>query len=87
MKSTWLIYGLGLGVALLCDFFGIMVFFQNKVFGGATGSNFGDFLAATRNPELNELNLNEPGRIRLKYCTITTTSSQGVTCHHKSSLD
>ncbi|KAF7364177.1 hypothetical protein MSAN_01077000 [Mycena sanguinolenta] len=66
-RPLWLIYGLGLGVALLCDFFGIIALFQNRAFGGATGSNFGDFLAATRNPELNELNLNEPGRIRLKY--------------------
>ncbi|KAJ7235803.1 hypothetical protein C8J57DRAFT_1530499 [Mycena rebaudengoi] len=66
-RRLWLIYGLGLGVALLCDFVGIIALFQNKAFGGATGSNFGDFLAATRNPELNELNLNEPGRIRLKY--------------------
>ncbi|KAJ6451162.1 hypothetical protein C8R45DRAFT_1125151 [Mycena sanguinolenta] len=66
-RRLWLIYGLGLGVTLLCDFFGIVALFQNKAFGGATGSNFGDFLAATRNPELNELNLNEPGRIRLKY--------------------
>ncbi|KAF8155141.1 hypothetical protein K438DRAFT_2026530 [Mycena galopus ATCC 62051] len=66
-RRLWLIYGLGLGVALLCDFFGIIALFQNKAFGSATGSNFGDFLAATRNPELNELNLNDPGRIRLKY--------------------
>ncbi|KAJ6484644.1 hypothetical protein C8R45DRAFT_1147434 [Mycena sanguinolenta] len=63
----WLIYGLGLGIALLCDFFGIIALFQNSALGGATGSSFGDFLAATRNHELNELNLNEPGRIRLKY--------------------
>ncbi|KAF8185363.1 hypothetical protein K438DRAFT_2020103 [Mycena galopus ATCC 62051] len=66
-RRLWLIYGLGLGVALLCDFFGIIAFFQNQAFGGATGSNFGAFLAATRNPELNELNLNDPGRIRLVY--------------------
>ncbi|KAF7349734.1 hypothetical protein MSAN_01700200 [Mycena sanguinolenta] len=66
-RRLWLTYGLGLGVALLCDFIGIIALFQNKAFGGATGSNFGDFLAATRNPELNELNLNESGRIRLKY--------------------
>ncbi|KAJ7258806.1 hypothetical protein B0H12DRAFT_436901 [Mycena haematopus] len=66
-RRLWLTYGLGLGVALLCDVFGTIALFQNKAFGGATGSNFGDFLAATRNPELNELNLSEPGRIRLKY--------------------
>ncbi|KAF7371441.1 hypothetical protein MSAN_00781100 [Mycena sanguinolenta] len=66
-RRLWLIYGLGLGVALLCDFFGIIALFQNSAFGGATSSYFGDFLAATRNPELNELNLNESGRVRLKY--------------------
>ncbi|KAJ6484672.1 hypothetical protein C8R45DRAFT_1075142 [Mycena sanguinolenta] len=63
----WLIYGLGLGIALFCDFIGIIALFQNRGFGDVTGSTFGDFLAATRNPELNELNLKEPGRIRLKY--------------------
>ncbi|KAJ6490936.1 hypothetical protein C8R45DRAFT_1213114 [Mycena sanguinolenta] len=63
----WLIYGLGLGIALLCAFFGIIALFQNSASGGATGSNFGDFLIATRNSELNEVNLNEPDRIRLKY--------------------
>ncbi|KAJ7872655.1 hypothetical protein B0H14DRAFT_2570159 [Mycena olivaceomarginata] len=33
---------------------------------GATGG-FSDFLAATRNSELNELDLNQPERIKLKY--------------------
>ncbi|KAJ6505252.1 hypothetical protein C8R45DRAFT_1209064 [Mycena sanguinolenta] len=66
-RRLWLIYGLGLGIALFCDFFGIIALFRNSAFGGATGSAFGDFLVATRNHELNELNLNEPGRIRLKY--------------------
>ncbi|KAJ6505287.1 hypothetical protein C8R45DRAFT_923582 [Mycena sanguinolenta] len=66
-RRLWLIYGLGLGIALFCDFFGIIALFRSSAFGGATGSTFGDFLVATRNHELNEVNLNEPGRIRLKY--------------------
>ncbi|KAK7000432.1 hypothetical protein R3P38DRAFT_3219331 [Favolaschia claudopus] len=67
----WLIYGLGLGLSLLCDLFGIIALFQNRMIGG-TGNNFSDFLAATRNPELNELNLKEPGRILLKYGPVTS---------------
>ncbi|KAJ6492254.1 hypothetical protein C8R45DRAFT_1096277 [Mycena sanguinolenta] len=48
-RRLWLIYGLGLCIALLCDFFGIIALFQNNAFRGATGSNFGDFLAGMRN--------------------------------------
>ncbi|KAF8186081.1 hypothetical protein K438DRAFT_2019847 [Mycena galopus ATCC 62051] len=67
----WLIYGLGLGVALLCDFIGLIALFQNTAVG-ATGSTFSDFLSATRNPELNALNLREKGRIRLQYGPIAS---------------
>ncbi|KAJ7242178.1 hypothetical protein B0H12DRAFT_1055764 [Mycena haematopus] len=65
-RRLWLIYGLGLGLALLCDFVGLIALFQNTAVG-ATGSEFSDFLAATRNPELDAMNLKEPGRLRLKY--------------------
>jgi hypothetical protein len=70
-RRLWLIYGLGLGVALLCDFIGLIALFQNCAVG-ATGSNFSDFLTATRNPELNALNLKKKGRIRLQYGPIAS---------------
>ncbi|KAJ7842883.1 hypothetical protein B0H13DRAFT_2365030 [Mycena leptocephala] len=60
----WLVYGLGLGIALLCDLVGVVALFQNP-FGAAGG--FSDFLAATRNTELNGLDLKQPQHIRLKY--------------------
>ncbi|KAJ7455690.1 hypothetical protein B0H11DRAFT_1926077 [Mycena galericulata] len=60
----WLVYGLGLGTVLLCDLVGIVALFQNSF--GATG-DFSDFLAATRNTELNDLDLKRPQDIRLKY--------------------
>ncbi|KAJ6583350.1 hypothetical protein DFH09DRAFT_1435725 [Mycena vulgaris] len=67
----WLIYGLGLGVALLCDFIGLIALYQNCAIG-ATGNAFSDFLTATRNPELNALNLKDKGRIRLQYGPIAS---------------
>ncbi|KAJ7276455.1 hypothetical protein B0H12DRAFT_23675 [Mycena haematopus] len=63
-RRLWLVYGLGLGVALLCDLVGIFALYKNS--GGANGG-FSDFLAATRNPELNGLDLRQPARIRLQY--------------------
>jgi hypothetical protein len=63
-RRLWLVYGLGLGTALLCDMVGVVALFQNSF--GATGG-FSDFLAATRNTELNGLDLKQPQRIRLKY--------------------
>jgi hypothetical protein len=69
-RRLWLIYGLGLVVALLCDFIGLIALFLNRVVG-ATGNDFSDFLTATRNPELNALNLKEEG-IRLQYGPIAS---------------
>ncbi|KAF7345798.1 hypothetical protein MVEN_01600600 [Mycena venus] len=63
-RRLWLIYGLGLGLALLCDAFGIVALWQNSF--GATGG-FSDFLAATRNAELNGLDLKQPERVKLIY--------------------
>ncbi|KAJ6552729.1 hypothetical protein B0H19DRAFT_1295024 [Mycena capillaripes] len=63
-RRLWLVYGLGLAAALLCDLVGIVALFRNSF--GATG-NFSDFLAATRNSELNGLDLKQPQRIKLKY--------------------
>lgn len=51
-RRLWLIYGLGLGAALLCALVGIAALFQNAV-GGSAG--FSDFLYATRNVELNRV--------------------------------
>ncbi|KAF7345813.1 hypothetical protein MVEN_01602500 [Mycena venus] len=66
-RRLWLVYGLGLGAALLCDIVGIVALFQNSF--GATGG-FSDFLAATRNSELNGLDLKQPQRIKLKYGSV-----------------
>ncbi|KAJ7890879.1 hypothetical protein B0H14DRAFT_3855203 [Mycena olivaceomarginata] len=51
-RRLWLMYGLGLGAALLCALVGIAALFQNAV-GGSAG--FSDFLYATRNVELNRV--------------------------------
>ncbi|KAJ6510767.1 hypothetical protein C8R45DRAFT_1207627 [Mycena sanguinolenta] len=61
-RRLWLVYGLGLGLSLLCAIVGLVALFQNEV--GATGS-FSDFLAATRNAELNDLDLGK--HVRLRY--------------------
>ncbi|KAJ7921813.1 hypothetical protein B0H13DRAFT_2318122 [Mycena leptocephala] len=71
LRRLWHIYGLGLGVAFLCDFIGLIALFQNSAVG-ATGNDFSDFLTATRNPELNALNLKDKGRIRLQYGPIAS---------------
>ncbi|KAJ7054255.1 hypothetical protein C8F01DRAFT_500797 [Mycena amicta] len=63
-RRLWLVYGLGLGCALLCDIFGVAALWQNKF--GATGG-FSDFLAATRNAELNEVDLDGKKPVRLRY--------------------
>ncbi|KAF7361596.1 hypothetical protein MSAN_01193700 [Mycena sanguinolenta] len=61
-RRLWLVYGLGLGLSMLCAIVGIVALFQNEF--GATGS-FSDFLAATRNAELNDLDLGK--HVRLRY--------------------
>ncbi|KAK6996024.1 hypothetical protein R3P38DRAFT_3329784 [Favolaschia claudopus] len=48
----WLIYGLGIGLALLADLVGTAALRSN---GFGAGGKFGDFLVATRNPELDAL--------------------------------
>ncbi|KAK7041992.1 hypothetical protein R3P38DRAFT_2610994 [Favolaschia claudopus] len=60
----WLIYGVGLGVALFCDLFGVVALWQNAF--GVNGE-FSDFLAATRNRELNAVDLTKKDRVRLRY--------------------
>lgn len=70
----WLVYGLGLGAALLCDLVGIAALFRNAF--GAT-DDFSDFLGATRNAELDTLDLKQPGRIRLRYGPVR---SEGGRC-------
>ncbi|KAJ7266035.1 hypothetical protein C8J57DRAFT_1619229 [Mycena rebaudengoi] len=61
-RRLWLVYGLGLGLSLLCAVVGIVALFQNEF--GATGS-FSDFLAATRNAELDDIDLGQ--HVRLQY--------------------
>ncbi|KAJ7261552.1 hypothetical protein C8J57DRAFT_1634612 [Mycena rebaudengoi] len=61
-RRLWLVYGSGLGLSLLCAVVGVAALFQNEF--GATGS-FSDFLAATRNAELNDIDLGK--RVRLRY--------------------
>ncbi|KAJ7465721.1 hypothetical protein FB451DRAFT_1561436, partial [Mycena latifolia] len=68
-RRLWLIYGLGLGVALLCDLVGLLALWLNAF--GAEGS-FSDFLAATRNEELNGLDFTKPDRIKLRYGPVRT---------------
>ncbi|KAF7371387.1 hypothetical protein MSAN_00775200 [Mycena sanguinolenta] len=67
----WLIYALGLGVTLLCDFVGMIALAHNARDGvGATKGRFSDFLKATRNGELDallDLQKDEAERVRLKY--------------------
>ncbi|KAF7365052.1 hypothetical protein MVEN_00376400 [Mycena venus] len=65
-RRLWLVYGLGLGFALLCDLIGIFALVRNH-FGATAG--FTDFLAATRNSERHDLEVrNAQGqRIRLRY--------------------
>ncbi|KAJ7258972.1 hypothetical protein C8J57DRAFT_1515679 [Mycena rebaudengoi] len=63
-SRLWLIYGLGLGVALLCDIAGLVALWRNR-FGARAG--FHEFLGATRNRELDWLDLAESDSIRLRY--------------------
>jgi hypothetical protein len=66
-RRLWLVYGLGLGCALLADLVGVFALVRNQ-FGATAG--FTDFLAATRNTELNELDFTgakQKQRIRLRY--------------------
>ncbi|KAJ7908456.1 hypothetical protein B0H13DRAFT_1878694 [Mycena leptocephala] len=66
-RHLWLVYGLGLGCALLADLVGVFALVRNQ-FGATAG--FTDFLAATRNTELNELDFTgakQKQRIRLRY--------------------
>ncbi|KAJ7893480.1 hypothetical protein B0H13DRAFT_2527574, partial [Mycena leptocephala] len=62
-QRLWLIYALGLGLALLADLVGIAALRSNGF--GADGK-FGDFLVATRNPELDVLMDGDELRRRVK---------------------
>ncbi|KAF7303917.1 hypothetical protein MIND_00622200 [Mycena indigotica] len=64
-RRLWLIYGIGLGISLLCGLVGIILL----VHGGpsTTGTAFSDFLVATRNLELDTLDLRKDKTTRLKY--------------------
>ncbi|KAK7041996.1 hypothetical protein R3P38DRAFT_2611003 [Favolaschia claudopus] len=63
-RRLWLVYGAGLLVALFCDLFGVIAIKRNGF--GASGE-FSDFLAATRNRELNALDLTERDKVKLMY--------------------
>ncbi|KAJ6544617.1 hypothetical protein DFH09DRAFT_1321820 [Mycena vulgaris] len=71
----WLIYGLGLGIALLCDLVGLLALWLNAF--GAEGS-FSDFLTATRNEELNGLDFTKPDRIKLRYGLVRSEGGRYV---------
>ncbi|KAJ7511530.1 hypothetical protein B0H11DRAFT_2268633 [Mycena galericulata] len=64
-RRLWLVYGVALGIALVCDVIGIIALVCNRF--GAT-ADFTDFLAAARNPELNDVDLSPRNAwIRLRY--------------------
>ncbi|KAJ7784863.1 hypothetical protein DFH07DRAFT_1054420 [Mycena maculata] len=66
-RRLWLVYGLALGLALLCDLIGVLALLHNR-FSAMAG--FTDFLAATRNPELDDVDFSEGSqrdRLRLRY--------------------
>ncbi|KAK6988616.1 hypothetical protein R3P38DRAFT_3373941 [Favolaschia claudopus] len=63
-RRLWLVYGAGLLVALFCDLFGVIAIKRNGF--GASGE-FSDFLAATRNRELNALDLTQRDKVKLRY--------------------
>ncbi|KAJ6592652.1 hypothetical protein B0H19DRAFT_1365061 [Mycena capillaripes] len=71
-RRLWLVYGLGLGCALLCDLVGVIALVRN---GAGGGGGFSDFLRATRNPELNEINLGADG-LRLRYGPLRKTGGR-----------
>ncbi|KAJ7675482.1 hypothetical protein B0H17DRAFT_1182857 [Mycena rosella] len=65
VRQLWLVYGLGLGFALLCDVLGTVALVRNRF--GATAA-FTDFLVATQNTELHEVTISQSTRqIRLQY--------------------
>ncbi|KAJ7511547.1 hypothetical protein B0H11DRAFT_1952073 [Mycena galericulata] len=70
----WLVYGVALGVTLVCDVIGIIALVHNRF--GAT-ADFTDFLATTRNPELNEGDLSpRTAWIRLRYGMLSDGSER-----------
>ncbi|KAJ7085944.1 hypothetical protein C8R44DRAFT_752758 [Mycena epipterygia] len=65
-EQLWLVYGLALVVALLCDALGVFALVQIRV--GPVNAEFSDFLAATRNAELDDVDVSEGSQpVRLRY--------------------
>ncbi|KAJ7910109.1 hypothetical protein B0H13DRAFT_2013052 [Mycena leptocephala] len=73
-RRLWLVYSVGLGCAMLCDLVGIVALVRNGN-GTGGGNGFSDFLRATRNPELNEIDLNGEG-LRLRYGPLRKTGGR-----------